>query len=983
MGEVEHEHPRAEADRGRTMRESLAAQAAIRPDAPAILSPRGPDVAAGALVRRIDDIGDLLRRSGLGRSDRIAVVAGLGPEDAIAVLGVASWATCIPVNPSAPAELDAVLAETGARAVLAPHGATTAERAAARRSGASLLDGLPPEPAGGQAAIGRSSEPAAADDVALVLRTSGTTSRPKLVPATHRQLSARVDAASEFMRLGIDDRCLSPMPLCYGHGLYTGLLIPVLAGGSAVLPSRFDEETFMECLTSLGPTWYTAGPAHQQAILGWLRERRTEIEGHGMRFARCASGSLPPEVREGLESLLGVPVLETYGTSEAGMIASPNPFGRRKAGTAGVATGVEVAVVDEDGAPVPPGSQGEIVVRGPTVFSGYEGDPELNERTFVEGWLRTGDRGTLDLDGFLTVGGRLDEVINRGGEKVSPTEVESALMEHPAVTGAVAFGVPHETLGQEIAAAVTLAAEAAASEADLRSHLGDRVAPFKVPRRLAVLPELPVGPTGKPLRAHMAERLGWEAQREDRTEPRPDPGPLALRLAALWGEVLERSVVGADDDFFDCGGDSLSGIELLTAIDEELDVELGLDDLVEAPTPRALARRIMDDSGLDPRASRPGPDLPGVNTKGRNPPLFAVAGRSGSVLRMLLVGRAIGEQQPVYGLEPPGMDWAAAGIRTLPEMAAHYLTEVRALQPRGPYRLLGSSFGGLVVFEMARQLEQEDEEVGFLGMIDAEPAPFGWRPDADGMPPRTLEKIDRVPRSAGADAGDAIPAAGARVAAAQTDAGLDYVIENRVRCTPTLLYCAGEGVPAGGDRRGLWAEATTGGLRLLALPGLHARIHQEPQFSALTGALRSCLSENPPPGLDPAEVFGRTYSLERQPGAEVIRDDAGSLFRVEKGAMRGRVRGIRRTRGKLLVRGWASDPDRKRPGETVVAFVDGSYAGYSTCGVPAERLARRHPALGHAGFRMRLGRVPENGAIPTPRVFALGPDGRASELASG
>lgn len=954
------------------MHSLLAARAASLPDAPAILSPGGDGLSAGELAGRVEEIRRALNERGLGRGDRVAVTAGVGPEAAVAMLGVVSCSVCVPVNPSAAAELGALITQTKARALLAPGGATAAEQSTAKRRGVVILEGPVQEwAAHGEGTI-RNGGAASPDDVALLLRTSGTTARAKLVPATHRQLVARAEAARDFLGLGPDDRCLNPMPLCYGHGLYTGLLFPLLTGGSTILPTEFEEEAFLRYLSTLGPTWYTAGPAHQRAVLGWLKERRDEVAGHRLRFVRCANGSLPREVSEGLEACLGVPVLESYGTSETGMIASPDPHGPRKPGTVGVATGVEVALME-----------GEIVVRGPTVFSGYEDDTSLNRRSFAGEWFRTGDRGSLDEDGFLTVEGRIDDVINRGGEKISPAEVEAALLGHPDVAEAVVVGVPHPTLQQEVAAAVVLRPETDADTAALRNYVGETLAPFKVPRRVTVLPELPLGPTGKPLRTELVGRLGLGSPDLGAPPGKRRSGPAEARLAELWGEVLEQAGVGIDDDFFELGGDSLSAIELVAAIAEDQGVELRVEDLIEAPTPRLLWDRMRRGFFLESRPASARRDIAGVNTGGDRTPLFAVAGRPGYSLRLLTLGREIAPAQPVFGLQPPDMDWAAREIHTMSEMAAHHLTGLRSVQPHGPYRLIGSSFGGLLVFEMALQIERAGEEVEFLGLIDTEPAAIRWHPEPEGIDLGVAEESDAARTVPSEGVAGSIVAAGTRVAATHAAARVSYAIEDRVRAAITFFYCAGDGVRAARERRQLWTETTTGGLRLVKLPGLHAQFDREPQFSALRDALRSCLAGDPPASLDPAEVFERSFSLTGEKGSEVIRDSAGPSFRVPGTAMDGRVREGKTVDGKVLVRGWASDASHRRAGDIVVAFIDGRYAGYSTCGVPSARVERRYsaPGLRFAGFRMRFDIRPGEDAAPRPRVFALSTDGRASELA--
>jgi oxalate---CoA ligase len=935
----------------------LADRAVADPGAAAMLSPGRPAVSAEALAARVRELHAVLRERGVGPGDRVAVSAGLGPDAGAAVLAAMSAATCVPVSPTAAPELPEVLTRTRAKALLAPGGAGPLERDAARECGVIVLDGAE---GGGAAAATESRDP---DEVALILRTSGSTGRPKLVPATHRQLLARANAAAEFLELGPGDRCLCPMPLAYGHGIYTGLLFSLLSGGSVILPESFDEASFRACL-ELAPTWYTAGAAQHRAILGWLRSGGIGDGARSLRFGRCANGALPPDLQGELEELLGVRVLQTYGTSEAGMISSESPTGPRRKGAAGTPVGVEVKVLN-----------GEVAVRGPTVFSGYEDDPELNRGAFADGWWLSKDHGWLDDQGFLTIGGRLDDVINRGGEKVSPTEVEEALREHPSVAEAVAFAVPHSRLGEDLAAAITAAAGHEPSEPALRAYLSARLAPAKVPRRIAVLPEIPLGPSGKPLRSLAAELAagpgpagGGEVSRPTRVEE---------RLAGIWAECLELPGVGPEDDFFELGGDSLAAVELIAAVEQELRVRLEPEDLVQAPTPRLLAGTLAAGSHIDRQEAR---DLVGVNVTGSRTPLFVIGGRPGYAMRVLLVGRDIDPMQPVYGLQPPFMDWARAGVATLPEMAAHYVSRARSAQPSGPYRILGSSFGGLIAFEMARQLEEAGERVEFVALIDTEPPGFAWRSPTEDMPPHALEDTE-LPFTAADGPGSDIAAASARVHEAHVQARRAYEIPGPIECEITLFLCSGEGVSAGGDRRRLWADATRGPLRLLALPGLHARFDREPQFSALREALRACLEGSPPPGLDPAEVFDRTYSLEGAGGGEALRDPSGTLLAIERGAMEGRVRELREHRGKLLARGWAGDPASGRPAETVVAFLDGVYAGYSTCGAPTERVARRlnAPGLGHSGFRMRL-EPPASKAKPVARFFALGPGGVASEL---
>ena len=822
MGPSGHAPPsaaaRAEPAPAGTIHGLLAARGASDPEAAAILSPGRTDLSVGALTRQLNEIREFLNGRGLGRGDRVAVLAGLGPEAAVAALGVAGSAVCIPINPLAPAELDAALTETSAEALLAPTGAEAPVREAADRHGLALLEGtVSPgaeagrfDLAGGEAGTATHPGPAEEDDVALVLRTSGTTSKPKLVPSTHRQLLARAEKTSLLLGVTAGDRSLCPMPLCYAHGLYSGLITPLAAGGSAILPPQFDEATFLRCLRQLSPTWYTAGATHHQAILGWLSRATAGVPAHSLRFARSGAASLPRATREELEALLGVPVVEAYSSSETGIITANPPHGHRKPGSVGLSTEPDFEVRDEHGSPAPPGVPGEVLVRGAGVFSGYEGDEELNRRSFSDGWFRIGDLAVVDEDGYLTLAGRIDDVINRGGEKVSPVEVERVLLERHEVAEAVVFPVPHPSLGAEVAAAVRLTPGSSTGEADLHRFLAQRLARFKVPRRIVVVSELPKGPTGKPVRAELAERLGLTGETGDRPE-HERAGPLEEILAGFWGEALERGDVRPDDDFFQLGGDSLSAVELLAALEAELHVGLGLDDLIEAPTPRRLARSMVRGSYLDAHRPEAGRDAIGVNTTGGRPPLFAVGGRPGYALRTLLVGRAVDPEQPVFGLQPPGMDWQDAGIRTIPQIAAHYLGLVRAVQPAGPYRLLGISFGGLVVFEMAVQLEDAGEEVEFLALVDTEPASCSWDGRADVAPAPTAEADDETPdRALGP-----IAAAGTRVAAVHIEARQSYVIRSRIRGELDLLQ-----LHRRGSHRPAGPAATLGGGDHGALPAV-------------------------------------------------------------------------------------------------------------------------------------------------------------------
>ena len=953
--------------------------------APAILAPGRPALTIGALTDELESMRSVLAARDLGRGDRVAVLARHGPWAAVAILGVSCSATCVPLDPALPeAECAEALIAAGVRALLVPAGSDLPALQAARRLGTPVIEHpertVPPAHDLRRADRRHGRGGATADDVALLLRTSGSTARAKLVPSTHRELLARAAKSGRLLGIGEDDRCLNPMPLCYANGSYSGLILPLVAGGSVICPPDADADAFLESLKALRPTWYTAGATHQRAILGWIRRRPDMIDGHSLRFVRSGAAALPPVVMRELEELLGIPVVEAYGASETGVIAANPPYGRRKAGTVGFSLTDDVAVVDERGRGLAPGDAGEVVVRGPTVFAGYESDDGLTRESFHGEWFRTGDLGSLDPDGYLTLLGRASDVINRGGEKVSPAEVESVLLEHPAVVEAVAFAIPHRTLGQDVGAAVVLAGHDPTGEAELRGWVRERLVRHKVPRRVAIATEFPRSPSGKLSRLRAAERFSVPEPTPASSDGGAPPTPMEAAILPLWSEALELEEIGLDDDFFDLGGDSLAAVELFAGIDQELQLQLPPEALLEMPTVRQLAAILERTPSLQGPALSASRDLVGVNTEGSRSPLFGVCGRFGYAVRLLLVGRKLGADQPCYGLQPPGMDWEAAGCRTIPEIASHYLAQVRALQPEGPYRLLGTSFGGLVVYEMALQLRAAGQEVDLLVLVDTSPTRCSWAEEAGGH--RSVGPVEGEVLTSRPSAGlHKVHSRAMRVADTHVQAREAYVMDEPFDGELTYFYCQGTLVPALGDRRRLWESATTGSFSLLPLPGRHGRFDREPQFSALVAGLRARLSGRPPPSDDSARIFERSYRLDSDGRDEVIEDEGGARFRVRPGSIRGQAR-VRADRwGDTRVRGWAADGDG-RPPAAIAVFLDGSYVGYGGCGEPGPTEEKRREERPYSGFLLRLA-MP----CPTPksrlRVFALADDGRASELGRG
>lgn len=579
---------------------SLVARSAQRfPDNPALLAPGRRPVTYDGLLVQVEQLVAALQCHGIGPSTRVAVVLPNGPEMAVACLAVAACASCAPLNPGyQEAEFRFYLQDTGARFLLLHRDDQGPARAAAQALGVTLLqiDTDLARPAGWftlpAPSLADGTAPAAAaqpapDDVALVLHTSGTTARPKIVPLSQANLVASAANIARTLALQPADRCLNVMPLFHIHGLVGALLASLSAGAGIVCTPGFDDEAFFDWVAAFQPTWYTAVPTIHQAVVAKGERYRQRAPGHQFRFARSSSSALSPATFRSLEALLGAPVVEAYGMTEAShqMASNPLPPGIRKAGSVGIAAGVDLAIMDEAGQLLAQGATGEIVVRGPAVTAGYEANEAANAKAFTDGWFRTGDQGRLDEQGYLMITGRLKEIVNRGGEKVSPREVDEALLEHPDVAQATAFAVPHASLGEDLAAAVVLRAGVPADELALREFLFTRLAGFKVPSRIVFVEAIPKGATGKVQRTSLHEKLGalldaaFEAPQTD-TE---------LALAAIVLDVLAGRPVGRQDNFFALGGDSLSGARVMARVNESFEMQLSVGELFRHPTIAQLA----------------------------------------------------------------------------------------------------------------------------------------------------------------------------------------------------------------------------------------------------------------------------------------------------------------------------------------------------------------------------------------------------------
>jgi len=582
-----------------TVLEQLSRQAQATPDAIAIHAHGRKGLTFTALHSHLATTASAFNRLGAGRGDRVGIVLPGGPEIATACLAAAAVSIATPINPDfKQAEYETVLARLAPKLLLTLAGGQHPVRAAARTLGIPVVDVVVREGAAAgvfelAAAPGHTLAPVAtglaqADDVALVLQTSGTTSVPKTVPLTQRNLVASAGNLARSLELGAADRCLHFLPMFHIGGLVDVLIAPLLVGGSTFIAPSFSSAEFYRDLETFQPTWTQAVPVMLQEILNTADAHADAVAKHQLRFVRSVSAPLPPVLMEAFEKRFKLPVIEIFGMTEtAGVITSNRlPPGKRIAGCVGASAGMEVRVVDGRNQPLPAHQIGEVVVRGENLMAGYDADPKENERLFSDAGFRTGDLGYLDEDGYLFLTGRVKDMINRGGEKVSPHEVDQLLLSHPAVADAASFAVPHPTLGEDVGAVLVLREGAAATQQDVTAFLRDRLAFFKIPRVMHFVDAIPRGANGKLQRAVLTEKFGKAAavQAAGRSSFVAPQDPVGKLIAAMWQDILKVDAVGMDDDFFALGGESLKAASFINALQQKWGDTIYVSSVFDAPT---------------------------------------------------------------------------------------------------------------------------------------------------------------------------------------------------------------------------------------------------------------------------------------------------------------------------------------------------------------------------------------------------------------
>ncbi len=700
-----------------TLGQAIRENAISHPDRAAIVSALFPPLSYRDLQFQLDEVRAQLRQGGFAYRARIGVLLPNGPEAILGIVAVACSAVAVPLDPRlTSAELNRSLEALCLDAIIVLQGSIPALWCSAKQRSLTIIEAarvkdgslglmlkapIPASPA-------PDSEPSS-DEPAFILQSSGTTAQPKLVPFSHANMLASAARLKAWFGLTPLDRCLNVSLPFYSHGLTVTVFTPLLTGGSIAVPATATVDLRV-WFHELRPTWYSAGPALHRAVLDHAKRIANVQAMHMLRFVLSGGAPFPGNVREELQRVLRVPVLEHYGSSEAAQIAAnlPPPASNRPS-TCGRPWPGTVMIAGEGGDKLPPGEQGEVWVRGPTLFSGYLAAPDLNQKAFVDGWFRTGDLGSLDSDGFLSLHGRLSEVINRGGEKVTPAEIDSALLRHPAVAEAATFAVPHPRLGEDIAAAVVLHPGASAAPTELRRFLQAELTSFKIPHHILIVDQLPKSKTGKVQSRKLAEAFATDAGEPAKSlASSPHPLQLEIELLKLWRRLLGCETLTMDDSFFASGGDSLLATEMLIEVERLVGHPVAETIMFEADTVRQLASRITAPSG----------PVVQFHEYGDRTPLFFFHGDfifGGLFMRRLV--SLLEPSQPIVMIDPHGMhgDPIPSSIE---EMAAARLPFILESQSSGPFLLGGHCNGALVAFEAARLLRLAGHKVQLVAMID-------------------------------------------------------------------------------------------------------------------------------------------------------------------------------------------------------------------------------------------------------------------------
>lgn len=701
---------------------AIAHYADVSSQSPGLIEPGGQTLSYKELWAQIEALSNRLLEAGIRFGDKVAVLLPQGALQVLAVTGVLNHHVAIPLQArTTVAEVMSTLHKMRPSALIVST-EFEAETEEAIGMGLAVLIARSTESPSYWEVRARASRSSTCDldsEAILFLATSATTGSSKFVPLTASNLNAGAASTRDAVQLTSSDRLLLIISLCHRNGIQNALA-QFLVGGAVIATGGFDSVAYLHWLSDLKPTWYICSPTMHQAALAQLG-REQPAESGSLRFLQSTGAPLLDKVRHELEKVLRVPVLNAYGSTEAHHIAIETlPFHGHVHGSAGRSCGLDIGIIDTSGELLSAGSDGEIVVRGPAVFSGYLDDPEATQAAFHDGWFRTGDVGRLDQDGNLFVTGRLKEMINRGGEKVAPSEVDAAIASHPAVLEAAAFAVPHPTLGEDVACAVVLrtSTESPLSVGELRRFAAERLARFKVPSRIYFVDEIPRGELGKPQRWVLAERLS-------RRRSAPPTADEMTKVAAdvafyrtyeIWSRILDRDDLGFNENFFDAGGDSLAAINMLAEVDQRFGSQTSVmaASFLDEPTLAHLVElvgktpvpRPSEDSASDLRV------FP-VRDEDAAQRLFCIPGDGDEGLYFRRLATHLRGKLGLSIIRPANT-WFGQSLFTIEQAGAAAAKLIRDTQPEGPYLVGGFCLGGVVAVEAAHELVRAGADVRLI-----------------------------------------------------------------------------------------------------------------------------------------------------------------------------------------------------------------------------------------------------------------------------
>ncbi len=568
------------------------------PDSVALYSPDKKEISFGDLSTLIKSNISSLKNHGCDDSDRIAIAISDGIEMASVCLSVMYFSTCVPLNTNlTKPEYDELLTILRIGILITDKNEAHPIVKAASQLSIPIIKLVIKDPllagsysfekiSGDHNKNSSNKNLRTEKDSALILLTSGSTSKPKIVPITYKNINASTNNLVKSLKLTSQDICLNMMPMFHVGALIDLLIAPLSVGGSVICTSSISSDIFFNSLNKFSPSWYQGVPTMIRNIIDCISDNPSKIDNHSLRFIRSVSSPLDQQLKQRCEQYFNIPVIEIYGMTETtGLITSnPLPPAIRKAESVGTSVGTDVLIIDEAGNPANPGYKGEILVRGKNVTNGYEGLPDNKHSYFIDDWFRTGDQGYLDEEGYLYITGRIKEIINRGGEKISPKEIDDVILTHPKVHEAACFSISHHSLGEDIAIAIVINKDQKLNQKELIDYLKPRLAEFKIPRKIYFIDALPKGTTGKTLRKSLSEKYSDNNRDKINRLANPVNSPMITRLIKLWENILKVSPIQIDDNFFDLGGDSLKAATFISEFEKQSGLHIEISALLEAQT---------------------------------------------------------------------------------------------------------------------------------------------------------------------------------------------------------------------------------------------------------------------------------------------------------------------------------------------------------------------------------------------------------------